>query len=194
MKIGIMGGTFDPIHIGHLIAAETALDQMSLDEIWFVPSYQPPHKSDGPKASAQNRFEMVNKSIENNIHFKIKDIEMKNKKTSYTIYTAQKLRKEYPECEFYYIIGADMVQYLPQWYKIDELMGLVSFIGMNRGGFILQWDKIPGAFQEKIQMLTMPMIEISSTEIRARCLQHRSIKYLVTEQVAHYIEVNKLYV
>jgi nicotinate-nucleotide adenylyltransferase len=193
MKVGIMGGTFDPIHLGHLIAAESAREGLQLDEVWFIPSHIPPHKGLGPKANAEQRWEMVSQSLENCPHFRPIDLEMKRGGTSYTIDTAAELNRLYPQHDFYYIIGADMVQYLPQWYRVDELLNWVSFIGLERAGFDLQWEELPKAIQDKVTMIPMPMIEISSTDIRERLAGGKSIRYLVPENILHYIEVNRLY-
>jgi len=193
MKVGIMGGTFDPIHIGHLIAADKAKEGLSLDEVWFIPSYQPPHKTDGPQAGIEERWEMVCQSIKCCTYFKAMDIEIKKQETSYSIYTARTLNHKYPQYEFYYIIGADMIQYLPQWYKIEELKGLVSFIGLERAGCTIQWDLLPESIRQCIHMVNMPMIEVSSTKIREHCSRNESIRFLVSENVRKIIEVNQLY-
>lgn len=193
MKVGIMGGTFDPIHTGHLIAAETAREGLQLEEVWFIPSNIPPHKESGPKASAVHRWEMVCQSLKNCSHMRPVDLEMKRGGTSYTIDTAIELGRLYPEHDFYYIIGADMIQYLPQWYKVDDLLKRVSFIGLERAGFNLQWERLPEMIQDKVTMISMPMIEISSTSIRERITQRQSIRFLVPESIFHYIEVNRLY-
>lgn len=193
MKVGIMGGTFDPIHSGHLIAAETAREGLQLDEVWFVPSHIPPHKESGPKANAEQRWEMVCLALEGCSQFRPVDLEMKRGGISYTIDTASELGRLYPEHDFHYIIGADMVHYLPQWYKVDEIMEWVSFIGLERAGFDLNWDGIPVGIQDKVTMISMPMVEISSTDIRGRMARRQSIKFLVPESVFRYIEVNQLY-
>jgi nicotinate-nucleotide adenylyltransferase len=193
MKVGIMGGTFDPIHMGHMIAAESAKDGLQLDEVWFMPTHQPPHKEQGPKASPGQRWDMVCRSIEGCAYFRAVDMELKRKGISYTFDTVLQLKNEYPDHDFYYIIGADMVQYLPHWQKIDEILEVISFIGLDRAGFEIEWEQIAPAIRRKVSMVTMPDIGISSTKIRSRRAAGQSIRYLIQEEVYHYIEVNHLY-
>lgn len=191
--IGIMGGTFDPLHVGHLIAAETAREAEQLDEVWFIPTLSPPHKKNAPRATAQQRWEMLELGIASNRHFRANDYELNSEGPSYTLHTAKALRERYPHYSFQYIIGADMVQYLPFWYEIDELLTLVSFIGLERGGFKMDWERIPAHIRDKVKMVPMVAIDISSTFIRAKLAGGESIQYLVPERVHHYIKEHNLY-
>lgn len=193
MKVGIMGGTFDPIHLGHLIAAERAREGMQLDEIWFIPVHTPPHKDQAPGAGVGQRWDMVCEAVKHCPHFRPVDIELKREGPSYTIETAIELGKKYPNIDFYYIIGADMVQYLPKWHKIDQLLQCVSFIGLKRAGYNIEWDQLSETIRSKVSMVTMPLIDISSTEIRERRSQNQTIRFLVPEKVYYYIEENRLY-
>ncbi|NBI29507.1 nicotinate-nucleotide adenylyltransferase [Chengkuizengella marina] len=193
MKIGIMGGTFDPIHIGHMIVAERARIEMQLQEIWFMPSSIPPHKNNTPIATPKQRWEMVCKAVQTNEFFLVKDLELLREGVSYTIDTVRYLKKQYPLHEFYFIIGGDMIQYLPKWYQIDELIQLISFIGLQRPGTEIHWDLINEQMKQKITMVTMPLIDISSSEIRKINAQNKSIRYLVHDKVYDYIKEHKLY-
>src|SRR5690554_2381696 len=143
MNIGIMGGTFDPLHLGHLLVAEQAREQMSLDEVWFMPSNQPPHKDQQPKANPIHRLEMVRLAIADHPQFKLCDLEFERGGTSYSVDTAYELKERYPEHHFHWIIGADMVQYLTKWFKIKEMIGLVSFIGLDRPGYEATERELP---------------------------------------------------
>ncbi|MDF2961956.1 MAG: nicotinate (nicotinamide) nucleotide adenylyltransferase [Paenibacillus sp.] len=193
MKVGIMGGTFDPIHIGHLIAAQCAYEQAGLDEVWFMPTNVPPHKPHAPKATAEQRWDMVCRAVEEQSHFRPFDMELKKGGISYTFDTVSILRKDYPGIHFYYIIGADMVQYLPKWYRIEELVSLVSFIGLKRPGYALELDQLPETLRPAVDSATMPLIELSSTVIRQRKFEGKSIRHLVPDRVYEYIEENGFY-
>ncbi|GIP35888.1 nicotinate-nucleotide adenylyltransferase [Paenibacillus sp. J2TS4] len=193
MLIGIMGGTFDPIHIGHLLAAETAAEEANLDEVWFMPANIPPHKASAPLATSQQRLEMVQCAIESRPSFKAIDDELKRGGTSYTFDTVARLQQQYPDYRFHYIIGADMVMYLPKWYRIEELAQLVTFIGVGRPGYELNLTELPPALRDRVQLVSMPAMEVSSTDIRKRRQEGRSIRYRVPESVRQYIERKGLY-
>ncbi|MCA0970009.1 nicotinate-nucleotide adenylyltransferase [Halobacillus litoralis] len=184
-RIGILGGTFDPPHLGHLIMAEQALEGMELDEVWFLPSYIPPHKEDAAGSSV-DRLAMVKKAVETNEHFKVCDIEHTRKGTSYTVDTMKVLNEEYPDHQFYFIIGGDMVEHLPKWNRIDELVQLVEFIGVKRPGY--DWE--PRRFVHPVEV---PQIDISSSEIRERVSRGESVRYLVPDSVYHYVKEHQLY-
>lgn len=184
-RIGIMGGTFDPPHLGHLIMAEQVRITLDLNEIWFIPSQNPPHKQN-VAAKAEDRIAMLEYAIKSNPAFKLNTIEMKRSGKSYTIDTMKELKAACPETIFYFIIGGDMVEYLPQWHAIDELIQLVTFVGVNRTGY-----KLTSPYP--IIKVDVPIIEISSTMIRTRVANQQSIQYLVTEQVATYIRERGLY-
>lgn len=192
-KIGLMGGTFDPVHNGHLLAAESVRERMALDEIWFMPSYRPPHKPGSPGANAEQRWEMVCLALRSNPHFRPLDIELKRGGVSYTVDTIRQLRQSYPGHSFYFIIGADMINMLPQWRDIERLARGISFIGVKRPGTALHLDRLPDYLQAGVALAEMPQFDISSTQIRARAAAGQSIRYLVPEEVRHYIQANRLY-
>jgi nicotinate-nucleotide adenylyltransferase len=193
MKIGIMGGTFDPIHLGHMIAAESAREAVGLDEVWFMPTYIPPHKQNQPIASAEMRLAMVNLAVAEHPNFRAVDYELTLGGISYTANTVQFLRQLHPELSFYYIIGADMVMYLSKWDRIEEIVEVVSFIGLQRPGFELELKQLPEELAVKVQLAVMPLIEISSTAIRERKRLRQTVRYLVCDNVRIYMEANRLY-
>ncbi|MEB3100744.1 nicotinate-nucleotide adenylyltransferase [Ferviditalea candida] len=193
MRIGIMGGTFNPIHLGHLIAAEQARDGMGLQEVWFLPSNIPPHKEPETGAAAEQRLEMVRRAVSGHPQFRVNDLELRLGGKSYSVNTVAELQKQHPDHEFYFIIGGDMVQYLPNWHRIEELVRKVFFIGLQRAGTTLDPDSLPDWIREKVVMIPMPMIQISSTDIRGRFAEKQSIRYLVPDEVRSYIEENGLY-
>lgn len=193
MQVGIMGGTFDPIHAGHLMAGERARVEAGLDEIWFMPANVPPHKKNAPKASTQQRWEMVCRAIEGNPYFRAIDIEIRKGGISYSIDTIELLIRLHPEVQFTYIIGADMVQYLPNWHRIDDIVKLIRFVGLGRPGYPIDLALLPQAVRSQVTLVDMPLVEISSSAIRSERLQGRSIRYWVPDVVNSYIEVNHLY-
>lgn len=192
-RIGIMGGTFDPVHIGHLIAAEAARDGCGLDEVWFIPTYQPPLKDNEPGASSEARLQMVQEALGGSPAFKALDIELQRGGMSYSIDTVLELKKRYPDASFSYIIGSDRINDLPKWHRIEELAELITFIGLERAGTAVQLDELPGFLRRRVAMAEMPPIGISSTEIRSRVLGGRSIAYLVPDTVHQFIKRRGLY-
>ncbi|OGX68475.1 MAG: nicotinate (nicotinamide) nucleotide adenylyltransferase [Paenibacillus sp. RIFOXYA1_FULL_44_5] len=193
MKIGIMGGTFDPIHMGHLLGAEQARESMSLDEIWFMPTHTPPHKANGPVADPEQRLEMVKLAVAEHPQFHVSDLELRRGGTSYTVETVRLLCEQYPQHDFFYIIGADMVQDLPKWYKIDEIVSMIAFIGLSRLGFTMPMAEFPQELRSKVHFVPIPLIELSSTVIRERLKLQKSVRYMVPEEVLRYVEGNRIY-
>ncbi|BCG58184.1 nicotinate-nucleotide adenylyltransferase [Paenibacillus sp. URB8-2] len=192
MKVGIMGGTFDPIHIGHMLAAETARDAFGLEQVWFMPSHIPPHKH-AAGVSGRERLELVREAIKNDESFRILDWEIVRGGVSYTIETVRQLQERYPSEDFYFIIGADMVRYLPKWREIDELARRLFFIGVGRPGVPLDLELLPVHIAERVLLADMPMVDISSTMIRERASGGKSIRYMVPEAVYDYVQRGNLY-
>ncbi|WP_223067197.1 nicotinate-nucleotide adenylyltransferase [Paenibacillus caui] len=181
-KVGIMGGAFDPVHIGHLLAAEAARDQYDLEEVWFMPSHLPPHKARAG-VSGEQRLELVKAATQSNPAFLPLDIELRRGGISYTVETMRELRAAYPEHDFYFIIGADMVNYLPKWEGIEELVTLLTFIGLQRPGSMMELDSLPDFIQSAVVLAEMPLVDISSSLIRSRLRKGKSIRYLVPDAV-----------
>ncbi|QAY68301.1 nicotinate-nucleotide adenylyltransferase [Paenibacillus protaetiae] len=188
-----MGGTFDPIHIGHLIAAETARDTCGLDEIWFIPSYLPPLKDNEPGVESLIRYEMVQEAVKTNPLYQALDIELVRGGTSYSYDTARQLTEQYPEHDFYYIIGSDRINDLPKWHRIEELSALVGFIGLERPDTPIRLEGLPGYLNHRLRLANMPPIGISSTDIRERLKAGQSIRYLVPDNVHELIRRNGWY-
>ncbi len=189
-RIGILGGTFNPIHMGHLAIAQMSLEKLKLNKILFVPSYLPPHKRITYLASAYDRLQMVRLGIKGNPHFEVLDYEIKRKGRSYTIETVKFLKNIYlRKTKLYFIIGEDSLPYLKSWKQIEEVVKIVSFIVVNRPGY--RKRKVPLGI--KYHSVVMPGIEISSSYLRQRISQGKSIKYLVPDEVISYIENHQLY-
>lgn len=185
-KVGLLGGTFNPPHIGHLIIAEQVRDQLGLEKIHFLPSYTPPHRNGKTTIDYKYRLIMLEKTIQNDEAFDIDLTEINRKGKSFTYDTIKELKEKNPDTEYYFIIGADMVEDLPNWHKIDELVTLVQFVAVNRPGYRLQTTY-------PVIVLDIPDIDISSSLIRQKVTDGTSIKYLVTSDVNAYIENEGLY-
>ena len=196
-RVGIFGGTFDPIHMGHLIVAETIMDEFHLDKVVFIPAAVPPHKLDRQISPAKHRYMMAMLATCSNPRFQVSDMEMHRQGPSYSRDTLAQLIEEHGrDTEFYFIVGADSVENLHTWNRIDELLTMCHFIGASRPGCMPDMEKIAqrfGSLAEKIHCLETPELEISSTEIRHRVGQKRTIRYIVPETVEQYIYKEKLY-
>jgi nicotinate-nucleotide adenylyltransferase len=191
--VGIMGGTFDPIHIGHLLAAETAREQCGLEEVWFIPSFAPPLKASDPGASSMQRYEMVCLAAEGNPAFRVLDIELKRGGVSYSYDTMQELVRVHPDVSFFYIIGSDRINDLAGWHRIEQLAQLIGFIGLERPGEPIRLASLPAYLQSRVELARMPGIGISSTAIRAKRASGESVRYFVPDAVLSYIRRHELY-
>ncbi len=190
MKIGIYGGTFDPIHIAHLIIAERARYELNLDFLYFVPSYIPPHKTEKNISSSEHRLHMVKIAVADNPHLKVSDYEVSKKGTSYTVDTLKYFSQEYqlkPE-ELFLIMGADNLQDFDQWKNPEVIQSISQLVVAGRP----QNNKAHTPNFPAIQ-LNSPLLEISATAIRERVKKGRSIRYLVPLEVENYIKMFKLY-
>lgn len=196
-RIGILGGTFNPLHLGHLIAAQEVLNKINLDRIVFIPSGDPPHKRKEDLASAKDRYEMVKLSIEDNKYFDISDIEIKRQGKTYTYDTLKELHKIYYGNSIHFIIGYDAFRDIDSWMNIDEVFKLANFIVVNRGQskdeLLEEAKKKEIKYNTKIDIVNIPNIEISSTNIRDRVNENKSINYLVCDRVREYIFKKGLY-
>ncbi len=193
-KLGIMGGTFNPIHQGHLVAAEFIWDKFKLDEVLFVPSGKPPHKGNNEIASPESRWMMTVLATASNEHFSVSSIEVERQGESYTRDTVLQLRQIYGEgTECYFITGADAIAEISTWHRTEDLPHLAKFIAVSRPGYKLDVKKIDPRFQKSTYLVKVPALAISSTEIRERTKAGQTIKYLVPEVVEKYIHKNNLY-
>lgn len=187
-KIGLMGGAFDPPHFGHLLIAEQAREAFQLDEVWFIPTKIPPHKTSSNLCKDDQRIEMVKLAIETNTKYRLSLVEFERIGRSYTIDTIKILKNRYTEIDFYFIIGGDMIEYLPKWKDIEELLTLITFIGVKRPGHNCAF-----IYSDKVEIIDAPQLEISSSEIRERLQKGRSIRYLLPEAVIEYIKEQGIY-
>lgn len=192
MKLCIFSGTFNPIHRAHLKMAEYVLENFGFDKIIFIPAYKPPHK-DYDTNMCTHRFNMVRLAIEYNPHFEISDIEYRHEGKSYSYLTALQLKKQYcTEDKINFIIGTDAFEKIESWYEAEKFKDLVDFIVFVRENKTVNFDDL----KEKgysFEIARMPFIDISSTELRERIKEGKSISNLVTEEVEEYIYKNGLY-
>ncbi|MFC0522536.1 nicotinate-nucleotide adenylyltransferase [Pontibacillus salicampi] len=184
-KIGLLGGTFDPPHLGHLLIAEEVYHALDLDGVWFIPSNNPPHK-DASDTKTEDRVEMTRIAVQDNEHFHLNTIEMERSGTSYTVDTVKNLVDRHEDTSFYFIMGGDMVEYLPNWERIDQLNELVSFVGVQRYGYELSCEY-------PVVKVEIPMFDVSSTLIRERLQSGETARYLLPETVETYIKERGLY-
>ncbi|MDA7026867.1 nicotinate-nucleotide adenylyltransferase [Bacillus sp. CLL-7-23] len=185
-KIGVFGGTFDPPHNGHLLMANEVLYKLELDEIWFMPNQIPPHKQENAFSLSQHRVEMLKLAISERKQFKLETIELEREGPSYTFDTVSLLKQRYPKDQFYFIIGADMIEYLPKWSNIDELVNMIKFVGVKRPGYRIE-TPYPLVFVE------VPAFEVSSSLLRDRFKHCQPTDYLIPDKVKLYVKENHLY-
>ncbi len=199
MKLGIMGGTFDPIHNGHLLIAQEALWQLGLARILFIPAGDPPHKQRQSVTPARCRLEMVRLAIADNPFFEVSPIELERQGLSYTADTLAALAVTYgPAVEFFFITGADAAADLLSWHQPEKVLSLARLVVADRPGYELPLDKLRAGLsqinlQERMLTLHVPLLQIASQELRARIAGGAPVRYLVPDEVADYIEHEKLY-
>ncbi len=185
-RVGILGGTFNPPHIGHLIIANEVYNALKLEEVRFMPNAIPPHKQLDTRVSEEQRISMLELAIDEIPFMKVEDIELRKGGTSYTYDTMVLMREREPDTEFYFIIGGDQVEYLPNWYRINDLLLLVQLVGVARPN-----TTIETAYP--IITVDIPQIDVSSTFIRTRLKNDETTKFILPDAVREYIEKEKLY-
>lgn len=196
-KYGIFGGSFNPIHYGHLMICEYIKEEMGLDNVIFIPTGNPPHKE--LELSAKDRYEMVRLAISPNPDFEISDIETTRVKKSYTVDTIRELKKIYKEEKLYFLIGLDSLFQLKTWMKIGDLSQEIEFVVALRPGYLdreeinKEIDFLRENFGTKINLIKTPLYEISSTDLRDRIREGKSLRYLIPKKVLDYIEESGFY-
>jgi nicotinate-nucleotide adenylyltransferase len=190
-RVGIMGGTFDPIHHGHLVAASEVAGRYALDEVVFVPTGQPWQKADERVSPAEDRYLMTVIATASNPRFTVSRVDIDRGGPTYTIDTLRDLRKQYGAgAELYFITGADALEKILSWKDVDEMFALAHFVGVTRPGFELSDDHLPA---DTVTLVTVPAMAISSTDCRARVAKGQPVWYLVPDGVVQYIAKRRLY-
>ena len=186
-RIGILGGTFNPPHLGHLILAQESLKTLKLDKVTFIPTYISPHKKLWD-SNAYMRYKMVKLACKGNAKFEVSKIELKDGAVSYSVNTLRKLRDKYGEnTELFFITGSDSLNELESWKDITEVLRLTNFVVANRSGFPVK------KLKREVKLIKIPALDISSSMIRNRVRRSQPIKYLVPEPVRKFIIKHRLY-
>ena len=196
-RVGVLGGTFDPIHLGHLILAEEARDQLELSVVYFVPAGDPPHKQGRRLAPVEARLHMIELAIEGNVSFEASRVDADRPGPHYTIDMVHIFQKRlHPGGELYFLMGYDSLAELPTWHRASDLVAACHIVALTRYNVPLDWNylerKLPG-IRQRVTLLDMPELEIASHQIQERVRAGRTTRYLVPEPVRLYIEEQELY-
>jgi nicotinate-nucleotide adenylyltransferase len=195
MRLGLFGGTFDPIHVGHLILAEQCRESCSLDSVWFVVAGAPPHKAGG-RTSVTHRLEMVRIAIAGHPAFAVSEIEASRPGPHYSVETLESVHRDHPDLDLYFLIGADSLFDLPSWREPARIAQLATIVVANRPGIdLVDPTNLPdfGPGSHRLLSIAVPPIGIASTDLRRRLAEGRSIRYMVPRGVEAYIEAQGLY-
>ncbi len=200
MQVGVFGGTFDPIHLGHLILAEQCREQAQLEQVLFVPAALPPHKRDQALTSFAQRVEMLSLAISGHAAFRIDELEKDRAGASYTVDTLTQLHTTRPGDEFFFILGSDSVRDLPLWYKPRQILELATLLVVARADYpTFSAEELRAAlglnaeFPLRYQIVDAPLITIASRDIRQRVTEGRSVRYMIPRAVEAYIKEKGLY-
>jgi nicotinate-nucleotide adenylyltransferase len=190
MRIALFGGTFDPVHWGHLLLAEAARTSFKLDRVLFVPAGQPPHKPSAVASSA-HRLRMLRLATASNPGFQVSDWEVRQKRVVYSYETMAHFRSQYPRAALFFVVGSDMFKTVLQWRESDTQLRRCTFLAAERPD--VPWATIPAAIRRRARRIEWPGVPLASHEIRRRVQRGESIRYQVTDQVEAYIRTHKLY-
>ncbi len=198
MKLGIFGGTFDPVHYGHLILAETAREACQLDEVRFLPAYSPPHKQNQKITTGKQRVEMLEFATAGLPEFVVDQRELNRQGTSYTVETLAELKEQFPEAELHFLMGADSLIDLPNWREPQRIAQLAKIVALNRNNSSSEdlqqvVSLLPDSIQRSVIILEMPRIAISASDLRLRISENHSIRFLTPRPVERYILEHRLY-
>ncbi len=198
IRLGIYGGSFDPIHLGHLLLAETCREACELDRVLFLPCGKSPHKPHGAIATGNQRAEMLEFAVAGDPRFGVCRIELERSGPSYTIETLRQLRVEQPDSELFFLMGADSLADLPLWREPQAILELATIVAVNRGhrpppDWASLESRLEPSVRDRVRLVTMPAIDLSATEIRERARTGRSLRFRVPRAVEEYIRQNELY-
>lgn len=193
LRVGVMGGTFDPIHHGHLVAASEAAHRFGLDEVVFVPTGEPWQKAGRKISPAEDRYLMTVIATASNPRFTVSRVDIDRAGPTYTIDTLRDVRGDYPDADLYFITGADALSSIMSWHDWEDMFALAEFVGVTRPGYELTEDMLPADIQERVHLLDIPAMAISSTDCRERAAAGRPVWYLVPDGVVQYIAKHRLY-
>jgi len=196
--LGLMGGTFDPVHFGHLIAAENSRSEFGLDRVIFIPAAHPPHKEQESVLQTGHRLQMVKLAISSNPYFEISTLEQERQGPSYTVDTVEYFRSRFPDIQIFFIMGMDSLLMFDTWQDYGRLAGLCRFIVVTRPGYVMDTSQpslanLPQQLRENLSLLEIPGMDISSSDIRRRVRMGLPIKYMLPSAVEGYIMEQGLY-
>jgi len=198
MRLGLLGGTFDPIHLGHLILAERCREECRLDQVWFLPAGNPPHKQNEAISPGNQRAEMVELAIAGHPQFSVNRMELSRTGRSFTVDTLREVQAQDSTRELFFLIGADSLADLPMWRDPAGIAELATIVAVNRGDRPLPdldalRSRLGDAVMQRIQIVTMPGIDLSATDIRDRVREGKSIRFMTPRPCEIYIEQHGLY-
>jgi nicotinate-nucleotide adenylyltransferase len=200
MRIGVFGGTFDPVHLGHLILAEQCREQGRLDQVLFIPAARPPHKQDGPLTPFHHRVEMLALAVAGQPAFQIDELEKNRAGPSYTVETLEELHWRRPDAELFLLVGSDCLPELPHWHEPARIVELAGLLAVARPDWpLVQPAQLRAALHLaahvplRHQAVSMPLIGISSRDLRRRAAEGRSLRYLLPRAVECYVDTHRLY-
>jgi nicotinate-nucleotide adenylyltransferase len=196
LRVGILGGAFNPPHVGHLVCAQEALVELELDRVMFVPTARPPHREIEQDPGIEARVEMCEAAIADDDRFELSRLELEREGPSYTVDTLREMHEASPDDELFLILGGDQAASLRSWHEPEELLELadvatVERIGFSRASVSIRLGGLKGA--ERLRFLDMPLIQVSSSSIRRRAGEGKPIRYLVPDAVVRYIQEHDLY-
>lgn len=198
MRLGIFGGTFDPVHWGHLVMAEQCREQCGLDQVWFLPAGLPPHKTGSAISSGKQRAEMLEFAIAGQAEFLVNRMELSRDGKTYTVDTLRQLHEERADDELFFLIGGDSLNDLPSWREPGRIVELATVVAVNRGDRPLPEEQelfkhLGPEVASRVKLVTMPGMDLSSTDIRQRVREGKSIRFMVPRAVEAYIAEHNLY-
>lgn len=196
LRLGILGGTFDPPHMGHLLVAQEAVDRFSLSWLLFLVAKRPPHKDDEPLSPPRIRAELTRAALADHPTFRVSDVEFGREGPSYTVDTLRHFRAEHPDAEIFFILGADQLAEFHEWKEPEEILALATLVAVARDGATpmgVAGATLPSGRPMEFETLDIPRVDISATEIRRRVASGRTIRYMVPDAVNDIIERYRLY-
>lgn len=189
-RVGLFGGTFNPIHVGHLLSVQEVAFQLDLPRVVFIPTHRPPHKRT-PRVSTSHRLRMTRRAVRSNPLFEVSDVETRRGGPSYTVETLEELEGPLEGSDQFFLTGADELIDFKNWHRWERILEKVQLVGMNRPGFPV--DEVPDPVRNRTRFVEVPSVDVSSSGIRERVTKGGPIRYFVTEPVHDYIEKNGLY-
>lgn len=196
MRIGVYGGTFDPVHVGHLLLAEQCREQLRLDQVWFLPAAHPPHKPGAVISPPKDRLAMLELAVAGHPEFVVSDFEIQRGGISFTVETLDALHSDFPDNEWFLLVGGDSLSDFPTWREPQRILELATLVAVNRGRRPVdprEALRLLPAAAENVQVVEMPAVDLASTDLRQRVSNGKSIRYMTPRAVECYVLEHELY-